>query len=115
MVQPVKGWQRILIQLLVVAQLLTAAPLTVAQPAAEGAGAMPCAEMMDMADADDCPCCPEGADSVAACLSACVAAAGMTPSFTFSLARADKPRVCLPMAIAHSRLSDPPTKPPPIV
>jgi len=119
MVQPVKRWQGILIRVLVMAQLLTAAPLALAQPAPESAGAMPCAEMMNMADGaagtDECPCCPEGADSVAACLSACVAAAGMPPSFTLSLARAEKPRVCLPIVIAHSRVSDPPTKPPPIV
>ena len=30
------------------------------------------------ADAGPCPCCPDGADSVAACLAACSAAVGIT-------------------------------------
>jgi len=98
--------------------LEAAAPLASAMPASQNADAMPCAEMMGMAsdhaDSDDCPCCPEGADSVAACLAACVAASGITSSFIVSPARADSPRVSLPIVIAHSRLFDPPLKPPPI-
>jgi hypothetical protein len=118
MVIAVKRWKRILVQVLAVAQLLSAAPLATALPAAQDADSMPCAEMMGMADmsadSHDCPCCPEGVDSVAACLAACAAASGITSSFAVSPARADTLRVSLPIVIAHSRVFDPPLKPPPI-
>jgi hypothetical protein len=90
-----------LVQMLVVAQLLSAAPLV---------SAMPCAEMHQ----DECPCCPEGTDSVAACLAACAAAVGITPTLHFALSRAVTPRASLPIVVSLSRDFDPPTKPPPI-
>jgi hypothetical protein len=104
----VKRWHRILVQVLVVAQLLSAAPFASALSAPSHGDAVPCA------DTHDCPCCPDGTGSVAACLSACVAAVGITPSFSLSLARAETPRATLPVVVALTRLSDPPTKPPPI-
>jgi hypothetical protein len=114
----VKRWKRILVQVLVVAQLLSAAPLASARPASKDADSMPCAEMMGMAsaaaDSRHCPCCPDGADSVAACLAACVAASGIISSLFVSLVRADPTRVSVPIATAHSRAFDPPLKPPPI-
>jgi len=118
MVTPVKRWKRILVQVLVAVQLISAAPLASAMPASQDADEMPCAEMMGMAssdmNSDDCPCCPEGADSVAACLAACVAATGITASFVVLPVRADSPRVDLPVLDSHSRIFDPPLKPPPI-
>jgi hypothetical protein len=118
MFTPVKRWKRILVQVLVVAQIVCAAPVVSALPAAQGADEMPCAEMMDMgsmqADSGDCPCCPEGADSVAACLSACSAAAGITASFSLPVVSAGTPHANLPIVTAHSRVFDPPLKPPPI-
>jgi hypothetical protein len=118
MFAPVKTWKRVLIQVLAAAQLMAAAPLASAFPAAESMESMPCAEMMGMesapSDSGECPCCPDGADSVAACLAACVAASGVTSSFALSQARADSLRVSLPIVAAHSRAFDPPLKPPPI-
>jgi hypothetical protein len=118
MFTPVKRWKRILVQVLVAAQLIAAAPFASAMPASKHAGSMPCAEMMGMAsvsaDSGHCPCCPDGADSLAACLAACVAASGITSSLSVSLVRTNSPRVSLPVAVAHSRAFDPPVKPPPI-
>jgi hypothetical protein len=74
--------------------------------------------MMDMsgmvADSGHCPCCPDGADTIAACLAACSAAFGITSSLSVSQVRADSIRVSLPIVAAHSRVFDPPLKPPPI-
>lgn len=118
MFDPVKRWKLILVQVLVAAQLISAASFVRAMPVPQEAEGMACAEMMDMAstaaNSDNCPCCPEGVDSVAACLAACAAAAGITSPFSVSLVRADSPRVSLPLVVAHSRLFDPPLKPPPI-
>ena len=113
MFNAVKRWKRILVRVLIVAQLVTAAPFASAMPAAES---MPCAEM-GMAsmpsDADECPCCPAG-DSVAACLAACVATAGITSSFALPIVPAHASRASVPIFDAHSRAFDPPLKPPPI-
>lgn len=118
MFTPVKRWKRILVRVLVATQLLSAAPLASALTSSRDADALPCAGMMDMAnmpsDSRHCPCCPDGADSVAACLAACVAASGITSSLYVSLVRTDSLRVSLPIVAAHSRVFDPPLKPPPI-
>jgi hypothetical protein len=118
MFDAVKRWKRILVQVLVAAQLICAAPLASALPVAASNDSMPCAEMMGMAAVPshpgDCPCCPEGADSVAACLSACAASSGITSSFPVSQVRTDTFRITLPIVVAHSRAFDPPLKPPPI-
>ena len=117
MFTPVKRWKRILVEVLVATQLLSAAPLASALAANSHQGATPCAGMMDMANmpsaSGHCPCCPGGADS-AACLATCVAATGITSSLSVSLVRADSPRVSLPIVAARSRVFDPPLKPPPI-
>jgi hypothetical protein len=119
MFTPVKRWKRILVRVLAVAQLVSAAPVVSALPAAPASNEMPCAEMMGMgtkhADSGDCPCCPEGADSVAACLSACAASACITATFSLPMLSAGTPLAPRPIVIAHSRLFDPPLKPPPIV
>jgi hypothetical protein len=120
MFTPVNRWKRILVRVLVAAQLLAAAPFASASPAAsDHADASPCAEMMGMAalaaDEGDCPCCPDGTDSLRDCLVACTLAAAAiceTPVF----ARAPEPSLRVdapPTAPLHS-LTDPPLKPPPI-
>jgi len=117
MFYPVKRWKRILVQTLAVAQLISAAPFASAFAGSSHA-AQPCDGMMDMAsmpaDSGHCPCCPDGADSVAACLAACSAAFVITASVSVSQVRADSPRVSLPIVTAHARVFDPPLKPPPI-
>jgi hypothetical protein len=118
MFTPVKRWKRILVQVLVAAQLIAAAPFASALAGNRHADAPPCGGRMDMAsmtaDAGHCPCCPDGADSVATCLAACSAAFGITASLSVSVVRTDSLRVSLPIVAAHSRVFDPPLKPPPI-
>jgi hypothetical protein len=115
----VNRWQRILVRVLVVAQLLSAVPLASAQPASDSTDEMPCAEMMDMAampaDADECPCCPDGADSLRDCLTSCTLAALAVPD-VHVFARAPVPvlRVDAAPTAPLRPLSDPPLKPPPI-
>jgi hypothetical protein len=115
----VNRWQHILVRALVVAQLLSAVPLASAQSAVDRADEMPCAEMMGMAampaDSDECPCCPDGADSIRDCLTSCTLAALALPD-THVFARAPVPALrvdAAPPAQLRS-LSDPPLKPPPI-
>ena len=111
MFTPVKRWKRILVQVLVGAQLLSAAPFA-------SADTMPCDGMMDMAsapaDSEHCSCCPDGVDSAAACHAACVAATGISSVFSVSLISLDSTRVTLPIVTSLSRVFDPPLKPPPI-
>ncbi|HEU4779684.1 MAG TPA: hypothetical protein VFS58_07345 [Steroidobacteraceae bacterium] len=104
-----------------VAQLLAAAPLASALPAAERADAMPCAEMMGMAvagagaDTDACPCCPDGMDSLRDCLTTCTLAVLALPD-TRIFPRTAVPSLRVnadPSELLHT-LSDPPLKPPPI-
>jgi hypothetical protein len=117
----VKRWQRILIRMLIAAQLVAGAPLAGASPVASAAQPMDCADMMGMAagaqaapaNAGDCPCCPSDT-SMAACLSACVAALGITPSLPSSFPPAETLRAQRPVILASSRATDPPSKPPPI-
>lgn len=102
-----------------VAQLLAAAPLASALPAADHDGSMPCAGHMDMAamqaDKDNCPCCPDAATSLRDCLAACTLAVAALPT-TQVLPRAPEPatRVDEAPAAPLVSLSDPPLKPPPI-
>jgi hypothetical protein len=119
MLASVKRWHRILVRVLVVAQLLSAAPLASALPAAEHADEMPCAGMMDMAslpaDSDACPCCPDGADSLRECLVSCtLAAAALPDSLVLPRAAAPALRVDAAPSAPLRSLSDPPLKPPPI-
>ena len=80
---------------------------------------MPCAGMMGMegmsADMHDCPCCPDGADSLRDCLAACTLAVAALPE-TQVLARAVVPALRIDAAPSAPllSLSDPPLKPPPI-
>ena len=100
--------------LVIAAQLLLAVPaMANATVSAAAATEMHCDHMKAHGDAP-CPCCPDGVDSTAACLAACSAAFGITASVSVSQVRADSPRVSLPIVTAHSRVFDPPLKPPPI-
>jgi hypothetical protein len=109
---------RALIFVLVAAQVLLSAPVVAAvtnTPDAAGMAGMPCDELMPaMADGEPCPCCPDGIDSAASCLSACVAALGAISSLTL-------PGVVMTSStsIAESQTSlacaaEPPLNPPPI-
>jgi hypothetical protein len=120
----VNRWYRILVRVLVVAQLLSAVPLASASPA-DRADSLPCAEMMDVAgmpdmastpgDTDECPCCPDGADSLRDCLTSCTLAVAALPD-TPVLSRAPAPvlRVESAASAPLRSLSEPPLKPPPI-
>ena len=117
-VYPVNRWHRILVRVLVVAQLLSAVPLASASPM-DRADVMPCAEMMDMAgmpaDTHECPCCPDDTDSLRDCLASCTLAVAALPD-TPVISRAPAPALRVesaPSAPLRS-LSDPPLKPPPI-
>jgi hypothetical protein len=118
MFTPVKRWKRILVQVLVVAQLVAAAPFASAMGGSGHSDASPCDGMMDMAntssDSSHCPCCPDGVDSLAACLATCSAAFGMVPSLTVSQTRSQSLRINVVIDTSHSRVFDPPLKPPPI-
>jgi hypothetical protein len=123
MFTPVKRWNRILVRVLAVAQLLAAVPFANALPA-HGADAMPCAGVMDMASmpahaasahTNDCPCCPDGADSLRDCLASCTLAAVALPAApVFARVLAPPSRVEAAPSAPLRSLSDPPLKPPPI-
>jgi hypothetical protein len=104
----VNGWHRILVGVLVVAQLLAAAPFASAQPVTMAMSNMP-------ADMDDCPCCPAGADSLRDCLAACTLAVAALPEIPIPI-RAATPalRIDAALSVAPHSLSEPPLKPPPI-
>ena len=109
---------RTLIHVLVAGQVLLSAPMIAGADehrSGSAAAEMPCADSMPNADdSKPCPCCPDADSGMAACLSACTAAAGALPAFSVAVA----PLMALPMRdLASARLadlSDPPLKPPPI-
>jgi hypothetical protein len=92
---------RFIIHVLIAAQLLLSAPIY-AVPAA--------------ADQDCCPCCPDGAQGVAACLSACTASVGAISTFApYSVALIATAAPPGPRTRGVAEIADPPLKPPPIV
>lgn len=101
-------WQRILVRVLVLAQLLVTAPLASALSVADRADAMGVEEA-------ECPCCPDGADSLRDCLASCTLAALALPDIQV-IARANVPPLRVDAAPSASlfSLADPPLKPPPI-
>jgi hypothetical protein len=108
---------RTLLYVLVAGQVLLSAPIASAMSMGANAASaeMPCADSMPQADdSKPCPCCPDGTSSVAACLSACTAAAAALPALAVDAVRA----ATLPSPVAASPqiadLADPPLKPPPI-
>jgi hypothetical protein len=100
-----------LVYVLVAAQLLLAVPamaatITFAQGAPSSAAT----------SGDQCPCCPDGADSMKDCLASCTLAAAALPD-TQAPARMSAPHLRVDAAPAAPLvpLSDPPLKPPPII
>jgi hypothetical protein len=120
MVSPVrKRLLKPLVYLVAVAQLLLAVPASAVAPANSSSAAstsINCEEMAGMGGGDECPCCPDGVDSMSACLVSCSVGALSAPTHQFA-ARLFAPSVRVepvPSAPFNS-LSDPPLKPPPIV
>lgn len=105
-----------LVYLVVAAQLLLAVPaMAVAQGVSAESTSMPCDEMPGMGEGDDCPCCPDGVDSMKDCLVSCMLAAVATPNAGIpSRAIAPALRVESAPFVPRASLSDPPLKPPPI-
>ena len=109
---------RIVVHILAVAQLLLS-PVAVSALTtgpATAASEMPCADTMPHADDQrSCPCCPDGANSVAACLSNCAASVGAISSFELPISTLlAMPLPAMPLTQV-ARIADPPLKPPPIV
>jgi len=106
---------RPVVHALTAAQLLLSAPMVNAFTLLQGE-ATPCAESMAGKEhVSECPCCPDGVQSMAACLSACISAAGIVPSVA-SIAVSTSHVETRDFAAVHvASLADPPLKPPPIV
>jgi len=109
---------RALICLLVAAQVFLSAPVVAAvtnAPDAAGMSGMPCEDSMPaMAGGEPCPCCPEGIDSAASCLSACVAACGAIPTLTLPGVIVSSSKSCAASSVPLACAAEPPLKPPPI-
>jgi hypothetical protein len=125
MVSPVhKRLLKPLVYLVAVAQLLLAVPASAVAPADPGSTALAsaasvssnCEAMAGMGGSDECPCCPDGVDSMSACLASCSVGAVSAPTHQFA-ARLFAPSVRVERApsVPFNSLSDPPLKPPPIV
>jgi hypothetical protein len=102
-----------LVFLVVIAQLLLAVPaqaLTVASMTAPTAGASSMASM----PCDDCPCCPDGVDSMTDCLVSCTLAAAATMQIPLASSSSPRIRAAATPAVSLARISQPPLKPPPI-
>lgn len=101
---------------LVAAQIFMSVPMASAFASIASAGQdNHCAEMQHPGgQADQCPCCPEGASGTAACLSACTASLGAVTVFTFTSPPTVHARVA-PVLQSHiAQAAEPPLKPPPI-
>jgi hypothetical protein len=109
---------RTIVYVLVAGQALLSAPVVsaMASGATAVASEMPCADsMLQTDDSKPCPCCPEGTDGVAACLSACNASVAGFSALTVQIHRAPLLQAPMPAAVAVADLAEPPLKPPPIV
>jgi hypothetical protein len=103
------------IHLLAATQLLLCAPMVNALDLMAQGAAMPCMEQMGEASEDsDCPCCLDGAQSLAGCLSVCLAAAAIAPTVVISSAPVRHIESREIPATRVTRLGEPPLKPPPI-
>jgi hypothetical protein len=105
---------RILVYLVVAAQLLMAVPAMSSAFVASVAEAAACGGMSRADHGDHCPCCPEGVTTTADCLASCTLAAAIPTVMvvvapdTLSMAPAPEPRAIT------SHFDDPPPEPPPI-
>ena len=106
---------RPLIYLLVAAQLLLSAPVVNAMAAfaSSHTASAPCSGDMPT-HRDDCPCCPDGAASMATCLSACTPLVGALPVIDVVPARQIDGAPATTVAANIGGVDDPPLKPPPI-
>jgi hypothetical protein len=110
-----RRFRRPVVHLLVAAQLLLSAPMANAFDLLAQGEAVPCMERMAaVSDGPDCPCCPDGSQSLAGCLSTCLAAAAITPTILASTALSGHPETCRTQVTAAFRSAEPPLKPPPI-
>jgi hypothetical protein len=109
----VKRFIRPLLYVLIAAQLLLSAPVVSALTAAPGSSAMPCAGMM-IGETEPCPCCPEGSESMAQCLSACTAAFGIVAAHSGVAPAAASSSASAPLFAPLAVFAEPPIKPPPI-
>jgi hypothetical protein len=109
----VKRLVRPLLYVLIAAQLLLTAPVVSALAVASASDAMPCAGVM-MADTEPCPCCPDGTESMAQCLSACTAAFGIAVTHSGFIAVAGSSSASAPLFAPLAVFAEPPIKPPPI-
>ena len=115
MVGRVRRFSQPLLYVLIAAQLLLAVPaMASTHVGAAASHEMPCDDRPMPADEHDCPCCPDGADSMTDCLVACTLAATAAPSLSVAhVAIAAAP----PFADdfhSFDTPSDPPLNPPPI-
>jgi hypothetical protein len=109
----VKTFIRPLLYVLIAAQLLLSAPVVSALTAASASNAMPCADMV-MGDTEPCPCCPEGTESMAQCLSACAAAIGCVTAHSGFVSEPEPSSSSAPLFAPLAVFAEPPIKPPPI-
>jgi hypothetical protein len=107
--------RRPVIYLMVAAQLLLSAPMANAfDRLAQGDG-LPCMEQMAAAtDGSDCPCCPDGSQSLAGCLSACLTSAAVAPTILASASPAEYIEIRGTDITEVIRSGEAPLKPPPI-
>jgi hypothetical protein len=105
-----------LVFLLVAAQLLLAVPaIAFAQSTSATAESSPCDEMMGSTTHDECPCCPDGADSMKDCLASCTLAAVAISDAPIPARLSEPPlRVDGSPSAPLASFADPPLKPPPI-
>jgi hypothetical protein len=119
---------RILVHVLVAAQVLLGAPVANAfvddAPAAahagdssgDAAGDPHCADLMaDDSEAASCPCCPDGSTDMTSCFSHCLGTSAAMHSLAFMSAASDSVAPASPALIHPAALAEPPLKPPPIV
>jgi hypothetical protein len=100
---------------LIAAQLLLSAPMVRAFTLLQGE-ATPCAESMaGEKHVSECPCCPDGVQSMAGCLTACISAAAIAPSMASVAVSTAQVEMRSFTAAPVAYLADPPLKPPPIV
>jgi hypothetical protein len=98
---------------LIAAQLLLSAPVVSALTAASASDAMPCAGLMS-GDPEPCPCCPDGTESMAQCLSACTAAFVIAVKPSAIVPVSEPSSASAPLFVPLAVFAEPPIKPPPI-
>ena len=109
---------RVLIHVLVAAQVFLSAPVVagVASPSnGTSMSGMPCGENMPATqDGEPCPCCPDGVDGAAACLSACAASVGAISVLILPLVTMTSTPAFAALNVPLACAAEPPLKPPPI-